>query len=60
MKHYNSDGEIEVWVNCACSGTAKDSFKYFIGTVHDGGPCYFRLKMNLSKMYCIDVFVNGS
>ena len=56
----NKNGEIEVWVNCACSGIAKDSFKYFIGTVHDGGPCFFKLKINLTKMECFDVFVNGS
>jgi len=36
----NRNDEIEVWVNCACSGIAKDSFKYFIGRVHDGGPCF--------------------
>lgn len=56
----NKNGEIEVWVNCACSGIAKDSFKYFIGTVHDGGHCYFSLKINLAKMECFDVFVNGA
>ncbi len=56
----NSDGEIEVWVNCACSGIAKDSFKYFIGTVHDGGHCYFSLKINLTKKECFDIAINGN
>ncbi|MDP5000967.1 MAG: hypothetical protein NWQ15_03625 [Flavobacterium sp.] len=56
----NRNGEIEVWVNCACSGIAKDSFKYFIGTVYDGGHCYFSLKINLTKKECFDVFVNGT
>ena len=56
----NRNGETEVWVNCACSGIAKDSFKYFIGTVNDGGHCYFNLKINLTKKECFDVFVNGT
>lgn len=56
----NSDGEIEVWINCACSGIAKDSFKYFIGTVNDGGHCFFRLKINLTTKECFDVVVNGT
>jgi len=56
----NRKDEIEVWVNCACSGIAKDSFKYFIGTVHDGGPCFFRLKINLSTKECFDVVVIGT
>jgi len=55
----NRNGEIEVWVNCACSGIAKDSFKYFIGSIHDGGPCFFKLKINLTKKECFDIFVNG-
>ena len=55
----NKNGEIEVWVNCACSGIAKDSFKYFIGTTHDGGHCFFKLKINLTRQDCFDVFVNG-
>lgn len=55
----NKNGEIEVWVNCACSGIAKDSYKYFIGAVYDGGHCFFRLKINLTKKECFDVVVNG-
>jgi hypothetical protein len=56
----NNKGEIEVWINCACDGIGKDCFKYFIGRVHDGGPCFFKLKMNLTKKECFDVLVNGS
>ena len=56
----NRNGEIEVWVNCACDGMAKDYFKYFLSRVHDGGPCFFNLKINLTKMECFDVFVNGA
>ena len=55
----NKNGEIEVWINCSCSGISKDSFKYFITTTHDGGPCYFKLKLNLNKKDCFNVFVNG-
>ena len=55
----NRNDEIEVWINCACSGIAKESFKYFIGAVYDGGHCFFRLKINLTTKECFDVVVNG-
>ena len=33
----NKQNEIEVWIKCACSGIAKETFKYFISNTYDGG-----------------------
>lgn len=55
----NKKGEVQVWVNCACSGIAKDFFKYYITNTKDGGHCYFKLKINLSTNNCYDISVNG-
>ncbi|MFD2892278.1 hypothetical protein ACFS5J_09665 [Flavobacterium chuncheonense] len=55
----NEKGEVQVWVNCACSGIAKNLFKYYTSNTNDGGHCYFKLKVNLNTLECFDVFVNG-
>jgi hypothetical protein len=55
----NKQSEIEVWIKCACSGIAKETFKYFISNTYDGGHCFFNLKINLTKKECFDIVVNS-
>mgnify|MGYP006184863337 FL=1 len=55
----NKQSEIEVWIKCACSGIAKETFKYFISNTYDGGHCFFNLKINLAKKECFDIAVNS-
>jgi hypothetical protein len=54
----NSSGEKEVWVNCFCDEWNK-SWKTNILVVHDGGPCYFNLMINLTTQTFYDLMVNG-
>ena len=54
----NSNDEKEVWVNCLCYLDNKKWKKEPIGT-KDGGNCYFRLKINLTKEEYYDFSVNG-
>ena len=54
----NSKGEKEIWVNCFCDDWDK-SWKTEILEVHDGGPCYFNLKINLTTKKIYDFGVNG-
>ncbi len=44
----NPNGEKEVWVYCSCE-VMDGYWKKGIGIVMDGGSCYFRLKINLTK-----------
>lgn len=53
----NSKGEKEVWLNCSCS--LHHHFQYGIFSVMDGGPCYMRMKINLTTHSCYDVNFNG-
>jgi hypothetical protein len=55
----NTNGEVEVWVNCFCSYWDRDWKKEVI-YVCDGGNCYFNLKINLTTGKCYDLYVNGS
>ena len=55
----NKQSEIEVWIKCACSAIAKETFKYFISNTYDGGHCFFNLKINLAKKECFDIAVNS-
>lgn len=54
----NSKREKEVWVNCFCH-TRDNSWKTQIRDVHDGGPCYFNLKVNLTTKTFFDLSING-
>lgn len=54
----NNKGEKLVWVNCFCDSLSMDWKKQIID-VEDGGICFFRLKINLSKMNYYDFIVNG-
>lgn len=54
----NSKGEKEVWVNCFCS-TGNRNWKETIISAKDGGNCFFKLKINLTKGYYYEFSVNG-
>jgi hypothetical protein len=54
----NSKGEKEIWVNCFCDDWDK-SWTREILIVHDGGPCYFNFKINLTRKKVFDFAVNG-
>jgi len=54
----NSEGEKELWVNCFCNHWNK-AWKTEILVVHDGGPCYFNFKINLTRKKIYDLGVNG-
>jgi hypothetical protein len=54
----NEKGEKEVWVNCFCSSLDNDWRKDII-YVHDGGNCFFQLRVNLSKGTYHEFSVNG-
>jgi hypothetical protein len=44
----NEKGEKEVWINFFCDDWGNENWKKEIMIVHDGGNCYFNLKVNLS------------
>jgi hypothetical protein len=54
----NSKGEKEVWVNCFCD-TWDTDWKRSLIFVHDGGNCYFNLKINLTTGTYYELMVNG-
>ena len=54
----NPSGEKIVWVNCMCQ-VIDDYWKKHIPHVSDGGSCYFRLKINLSRNEVYDFYTNG-
>lgn len=54
----NEKGEKEVWVNCFCNAWDKNWKKEPI-IVHDGGNCYFNLKINFATGKYYDLIVNG-
>ncbi|WP_111710325.1 hypothetical protein [Lutibacter citreus] len=55
----NENGEKEVWINFFCS-TMKDNWKTDLVMVHDGGNCFFNIKVNLTKKNYSDLRINGS
>jgi hypothetical protein len=54
----NSKGEKEIWVNCFCN-TCNKNWKTNLLIVHDGGNCYFNLKINLAKKTYYELTING-
>jgi hypothetical protein len=54
----NKKGQKEVLVNCFCS-TWNNNWRTAILVVHDGGNCYFNLKINLTTRKFYDLVVNG-
>lgn len=56
----NSKNEIELWVNCICkNGHFQNEYEYQILEVSDGGNCFFRLRINLTKQRYSDFSING-
>lgn len=53
----NPKGEKEVWLNCSCG--PHDMFQYGLIQTMDGGPCYMRMKINLTTQSCYDIHFNG-
>lgn len=54
----NLKDEKEVWVNCFWDDWDK-AWRTKIVVVHDGGPCYFNFKLNLTTKKSYDLSVNG-
>ena len=54
----NPNGEKEVWVFCSCE-VMSDYWKKGLGSVNDGGSCYFQLKINLTKGIVTEFGTNG-
>ncbi|MBE8971220.1 hypothetical protein IQ277_35015 [Nostocales cyanobacterium LEGE 12452] len=56
----NQQKEKEVWVNCACKDEySPNDYKYGLIDADDGGDCYFRVKVNLTKHIYHSLSVNG-
>jgi hypothetical protein len=55
----NQNNEREVWINFLCNPDDVEELNYFIIWTHDGGDCYFTIKINLDKGECYDFWVNG-
>lgn len=57
----NNDGDKIVWINCHCfTPNSEWKNRYEIRTVLDGGKCYFRVEINLTKGTYYNFHVNGS
>ena len=54
----NNNHEKEVWINCFCD-THNIDWKKSVVIVEDGGSCYYRLKINLTRKKYYDLSVNG-
>jgi hypothetical protein len=54
----DSNGEKIVWVNFFCS-TFNDNWKKELVMVHDGGNCFFNIKINLTRKTYSDLRING-
>src|SRR5690606_17374049 len=55
----NEKGEKEVWVNFFCNDWESDNWKKDLMLVHDGGNCYFNLKVNLKNKTYSELGING-
>lgn len=56
----NAKGQKEVWINFFCSNAANSTpWKSDILMVHDGGNCYFSMKVNLDTKAYYELSING-
>lgn len=56
----NKKNEIEIWINCICKNVHfQNEYEYQIIEVKDGGNCFFRLRINLTKQSYSDFSING-
>lgn len=58
MAVLNDQGQKEIWINGFCD-TWDKQWKKEVVLVHDGGNCYFNLKINLTTKECFELSVNG-
>jgi hypothetical protein len=55
----NKLGEKEVYINCFCGGNYDNvSWKNEIQIAADGGNCFFRIKVNVSKKIVTEFSIN--
>ncbi|GLB53501.1 hypothetical protein NBRC110019_25420 [Neptunitalea chrysea] len=54
-----NQGEKEVYINFFCDDRESEDWKSQHIMVHDGGPCYFSIKINLTTKRYKDLMVNG-
>jgi hypothetical protein len=54
----NINGEKVVWINCVCD-TYNDDWRKVPIIVNDGGNCFFKLNINLTKRSYFELSVNG-
>ena len=55
----NEKGEKEVWINFFCNDWKSDNWRKDLKLVHDGGNCYFNLKVNLTNKTYSELGING-
>jgi len=59
----NTNNEVIVWLYCICHKSGlffgDDFQRQPIGIVQDGGECFFKLKINLTKQTYFDLSING-
>jgi hypothetical protein len=56
----DSGNEVIVWVNLICGRKESwTNYYYNIIKVHDGGDCFFNLKINLNTLKYFDLIING-
>jgi hypothetical protein len=55
----NENGEKEVWINFFCDDWGSENWKSDILMVHDGGNCYFNLKVKLTNKTYSELSING-
>lgn len=54
-----NEKEVIVYCNCKMMSFHKESFKYYIFHVKDGGACHFSVNINLAKKSYSDLQING-
>ncbi|WP_340064426.1 hypothetical protein [Ascidiimonas aurantiaca] len=55
----NEKGEKEIWINFFCNDWESDDWKKDLMIVHDGGNCYFNIKVNLTNKTYSELRING-
>jgi hypothetical protein len=53
-------GEKITWINCFCWKNPSFDWRFLLVQVSDGGACYFKAKINLSKRQVVYLMINGS
>jgi hypothetical protein len=59
VSYKDQNKDLIVWINSFCDPKKELSDYLFIRDVNDGGPCFFRVKINLTKMKLVWIMVNG-